>query len=89
MLKQHTSSGGFVGFGAASIYTTSCSERHIWRQWQTQTLACGLWLSKSFKPQSGRPSTFLNCSVGHFTAVGLLRALYARIVPQVKAETLL
>jgi len=31
----------------------------------------------------------LNCSVGHFTAVGLLRALYARIVPQVKAETLL
>ena len=86
MPKQHTSSGGSVDFGVASIYITSRSGRHIWRQWQTQMLACGLWLSKSFKPQSGRPLTSLTCSVGDFTAVWLPRALYAKMSLQVKAE---
>ena len=52
-------------------------------------LACGLWLSKSFKPQSGRPLTSLNCIAGHCTAVWLLSALYAKMYHKSNQKTLL
>ena len=84
MLKQQTFSGGSVDFGAASIYITFCSGRRIWRQWQTQMLACGLWLSKSFKPQSGRPLTSLNCIAGDCCVVA--KCAVCQDVPQVKPE---
>ena len=46
MLKQHTSRGAFVGFGAANIFTTSHSERHILLQLQSQMPECVPLLKK-------------------------------------------
>ncbi len=51
--KQHTSRDGSAGSGAENTFTIMHSERHTLLQWQTQMLACGIWLTRSFRPHSG------------------------------------